>query len=326
LRERAPLPPGCDPASIVLTFPVAREHAGQRLDRFVQSRIPRLSRTRAQQIVRACAYAKDGRKRRASERVRFGEVVLIVRPPMPEPETPQDFGVLHEDDDVLVVDKPAGLPMHPTATYHKHTLTWLLRERYGVPTPHIAHRLDRETSGVVVCGKHRGAERTLKLQFEHREVQKWYLAIVRGRIEANDGEIVGPLERGDPRDYGGLHLLMEIRPDGAPAETRFTVVDRKSDATLVSLEPKTGRQHQLRVHLASIGHPIVGDKLYGPDGIAPFLEQIETGLTPSLIERLGHERQALHAHRVELRHPRDGSPFVAISPLPADLRALWDGL
>jgi 23S rRNA pseudouridine1911/1915/1917 synthase len=242
---------------------------------------------------------------------------------MPEPDTPHDFGVVHDDEDVLGVDKPAGLPVHPSATYHKHTLTWLLRERYGDPTPHIAHRLDRETSGVIVCGKHREAERALKLSFEHRRAHKRYLAIVRGRIDADDGAIDAPLDRGDARDYGGLHLLMEVRPEGAPAQTRFEVVERKPRATLVSLEPLTGRQHQLRVHLASIGHPILGDKLYGPEGVAPFLEIIEKGLTPEIVERLGHERQALHAHRVELAHPRDGTPLVVVAPLPADLSALW---
>jgi 23S rRNA pseudouridine1911/1915/1917 synthase len=309
-----------------LTFPVAREHAGQRLDRFVQSRIPRLSRTRAQEIVRACASDANGRRRRASERVRAGEIVLIVRPPLPEPETPHEFGVVHDDEDVLGVDKPAGLPVHPSATYHKHTLTWLLRQRYGDPTPRIAHRLDRETSGVVVCGKHPLAERALKLQFEHRQVTKRYLAIVRGRVEADAGSIDAPMERGDPRDYGGLHLLMEIRPEGVPAETRYEVVERKAGATLVSLEPLTGRQHQLRVHLASIGHPIIGDKLYGPERVAPFLEIIERGLTADLVERLGHDRQALHAHRVTLAHPRDGTSFAVVAPLPPDLSALWDRL
>ena len=130
-RPQAPLPPGCDPASIILTFPVAPEHAGQRLDRFIQHRIPRLSRTRAQEVVRSCAYRADGTRRRPSERVRAGEHVVLVRPPFEEPHVPLYFDVVYEDEAVLAVDKPSGLPVHPSATYHKNTLTYLLRQRFG---------------------------------------------------------------------------------------------------------------------------------------------------------------------------------------------------
>jgi 23S rRNA pseudouridine1911/1915/1917 synthase len=319
--QRAPRrpPPGCAPESIVLSFPVPRELAGLRLDRFVQTRIPRLSRTRANQIVRACAYQADGRRRRPSDRVREGEVVLIVRPPFAEPLAPTSFDVVYEDEAMLVIDKPAGLPVHPSATYHKNTLTFILRERYPEATPHIAHRLDRETSGVLVCARSLDDERALKLQFERRETRKTYLAIVRGRVEDDGGLIDAPLGRPDE----GLHVLMEVRADGAPSRTRFEVVARAPEHSLVSLTPETGRQHQLRVHLAALGHPIVGDKLYGPEGVAPFLEYNETGMTPALESRLGHARQALHAHRLGLRHPRSGEDIVLTAPLAKDLSRLW---
>jgi len=314
-------PPGTDPDSIVLRFPVAREFAGQRLDVFIQSRIPRLSRTRAQAIVKACAYRSDGTRRRASERVRPGEVVLLVRQRFVEPETPQEFGVLYEDPHVLAVDKPAGLPMHPTATYHRNTLTWLLRQRYGDSPPHIAHRLDRETSGVVLCGKHREAERGLKMAFEGRRVSKIYLAIVRGEPSDDEGTIDIPMDRARE----GLHLLMEARAegDGLPARSHYRVRERCGGHTLLELSLETGRQHQLRVHLAAIGHAIVGDKLYGPDGSEPFLEQIETGMTEALRRWVGHDRQALHAHRVTVEHPHTGEQLVVESPLAADLQTLW---
>lgn len=315
-------PPGCAPDSIVLSFPVPRELAGLRLDRFVQSRIPRLSRTRANEIVRACAYHADGRRRRPSERVRAGDLVLLVRPRFEEPDAPSEFGVVHEDDAMVVVDKPPGLPVHPSASYHRNTLTFLLRQRYPVDPPHLAHRLDRETSGVLVCARTLEDERVLKKAFERRQVEKTYLAIVRGRMADETGRIDLPLGRPDE----GLHLLMEVRQDGAPARTRYEVVARASEHTLVALRPETGRQHQLRVHLAALGHPIVGDKLYGPEGPQPFLDYVEEGMTPELETRLGHPRQALHAHRLTFAHPRDGERTTVAAPLAPDLEALWIGL
>ncbi|MFI5306168.1 MAG: RluA family pseudouridine synthase [Polyangiales bacterium] len=307
----------------MLTFEVARDHAGIRLDRFIQLRIPRLSRSRAQKIIRACAYRSDGRRRRPSEIVRAGEVVLLVRERFVEPEVPLDFELLCDDGTVLAVDKPAGLPMHPTATYHKHTLSHLLRERYGGDggyVPAIAHRLDRETSGVVLCGRTREAERALKKAFEAHSVRKTYLAIVCGEIAQEALRIELPMA--PVRE--GLHVLMQVRPeDGLPAETELRVLERCAGHSLVELYPRTGRQHQLRVHLAAIGHPIVGDKLYGPEREAPFLEYIETGMTPALHERLGHDRHALHAHAVTFVHPQSGEPMTVRSPLAHDLAQLW---
>jgi 23S rRNA pseudouridine1911/1915/1917 synthase len=322
--QRAPRrpPPGCPADSIVLTFAVPRELAGLRLDRFLQNRIPRLSRTRANAIVRACAFRSDGRHRRPSERVQEGEIVLIVRPPLPEPEAPRSFGIVFEDEAMLVVDKPPGLPVHPSATYHKNTLTFLLRERYPERTPHIAHRLDRETSGVLVCARTLEDERALKGAFEKRTVKKSYLAIVRGAVAEDEGYVDLPLGRPDE----GLHLLMEVRSDGAPARTRFRVLARAAAHTLVALEPETGRQHQLRVHMAALGHSIVGDKLYGPEGSQAFLDCIESGMTPELARRLGHERQALHAHKLKIVHPRTGREIELVAPLAPDLCVLWESL
>lgn len=321
-RPVLPPPPGCDADSVVLTFEVPYEHAGLRLDRFIQLRIPRLSRTRAQRIIRACAFRADGTRRRPAELVRAHEVVLLVRERFEEPEVPLDFEVLLDDGAVLAVDKPPGLPMHPSATYHKHTLTYQLRERFTDASgraPQIAHRLDRETSGIVLCGKTRDAERALKMCFESHRVQKTYLAIVRGELEQDSRHIdlaMRPVTQ-------GLHVMMELREDGLPAQTDLQVLARARGHSLVELFPRTGRQHQLRVHLSAIGHPIVGDKLYGPEREQPFLEYIETGMTAELEARLGHTRHALHAHRVRLPHPVEPRELQVVSPLPPDLSALW---
>jgi 23S rRNA pseudouridine1911/1915/1917 synthase len=321
-RARLPdaeVPPGCDPDSVVLTFEVPNELDGQRLDRFLSWRIPRLTRSRAGEITRACAVLPDGTRRAPSDRVRAGETVLLVRERFVEPDAPREFGVIHQDAHVVVVDKPAGLPIHPSATYHRNTLTHLLLERFGEGGPRIVHRLDKETSGLVVCGMPGDAMVRLNRQFETREVDKEYLAIVRGRIASDEGVIdvaMRPVT-------SGLHLLMEVHPDGLSARTAYRVVERRDTATLVHLFPETGRQHQLRVHLASIGHPILGDKLYGPEREAAFLENIETGMTPALLARLGHSRHALHAHRVGFVHPATGERVFFVSPLPADLVDLW---
>ncbi len=324
LRRRRPevaIPPGCDPASILLAFPVAPEHAGQRLDLFVQSRIPRLSRTRAQEIVRNCAYRADGSRRRPSERVRAGETVLLVRPHFEEPSVPRFFDVLYEDAAILAVDKPAGLPVHPSATYHKNTLTFLLRERFGQDAPQIAHRLDRETSGVLLCGRTAVAERALKNAFEKRRVTKRYLAIVRGVMPEDQGRIELPIDRAKE----GLHILMEVTPatEGYSCVTRFRVVARSDRATLIALAPESGRQHQLRVHLSALGFPIIGDKLYGPEGVEPFLDYIDHGMTDDLGRRLGHHRQALHAYELTFEHPSTGDGMTLQAPLPDDLIELW---
>jgi len=253
--------------------------------------------------------------------VRAGETVVLVRPPFAEPNVPLYFDVLYEDDAVLAIDKPAGLPVHPSATYHKNTLTYLLRQRFGDDAPQIAHRLDRETSGLLLCGRTHAAERQLKIGFESRQVSKRYLAIVRGVMPDDEGQIALPMDRAKE----GLHVLMEVTPEGEgyPSVTRYRVVARRDDATLVSLAPQSGRQHQLRVHLSALGFPIIGDKLYGPEGPQPFLDYIETGMTAELRQRLGHDRHALHAYELEFKHPTSGEPMALSAPLAPDLVGLW---
>lgn len=312
---------------MVLAFSVPNELDGQRLDRFVQWRIPRLTRGRATEIVTACAYLADGSRRAPSDRVRAREVVLLVRERFVEPEVPRDFEQLYRDEWVMALSKPAGLPVHPSPTYHKNTLTSLLRERFGPQFPQICHRLDRETSGVIVCATPGPDEAQIKEQFAKRRVAKEYLAIVRGKPEHDSGVIELALRRTDadcPDGMSPVHLRMLVDPEGLPARTRYRVIARRHDRSLVHLAPKTGRQHQLRVHLAAIGHPILGDKLYGPDEGAGFLEHIETGMTPDLERRLGHSRHALHAFRCAIQHPRTQERIWFEAPLPPDLVQLWN--
>ncbi len=304
--------------TIELRFKVPPDRDGWRLDRFLSDRIPRLSRSRIQRIIAEEPLLEGGRRLKPSQRVRVGEVILLHRPPMDEPPAPTSFGVVFEDEHLYVVDKPAGLPVHPTARYHHHTLTWLLRQRFGDERPIITHRLDRETSGVLVCARNREAERAVKVQFQERTIEKRYLAIVKGSPEFNATLVDVPL---GPAKRSEVRIRMEPRYDakGQPAQTELEVIERFEGCALVRARPRTGRQHQIRAHLAFIGHPIVGDKIYGADERL-FIDFVERGLTEEEWVRLELPRHALHAEQIELEHPAGGERIILVAPLAADLR------
>lgn len=320
-------PPAEETILIPLTVDTARD--GFRLDRFLASRITRLSRTRVQQIVAA------GRVRRAdtgepllrpAQRLRAGEALVVERPAPYEPPVTMDYAVLHVDEHLLVLDKPAGLPVHPSARYHRHTLTQLLRQRLGPGHGwDMAHRLDRETSGVMVFGRRGGSASTLKRAFIARAVEKRYWALCRGclegpvRIDMSLGPAAGSAIRVKmgPRALtdGGLRAVTEVRPLARGEHLGAPI-------TLVEARPETGRQHQIRVHLAEIGHPVVGDKLYGlPE--AKFLAIVEGGQPLSVLEaELGLHRHALHAVSLTLDHPAEGTRRCFTAPWPAELAAI----
>lgn len=300
---------------IRLEFIVRREHAGWRADLFISNQIPRLSRTRVQKILKKAAFDEHGLPIKPNRSVREGERICIYRPPPEEPEVPREFGVLYEDDSILVIDKPAGLPVHPTARFHRNTLTALLRERYGEERPILAHRLDSETSGALLTAKTREAERLLKVMFARRQIQKLYLAIVRGIPEPPHGRIESAL---GPDTEGPVKVKMACRTDGLPALTEYRIVQALASVCLLECRPRTGRQHQIRAHLAHIGHPIVGDKMYGPDPLL-FLDYLEQGASPDIISRAGAKRHYLHAAALSFEHPIEKRPMTIKSPIPEDM-------
>ena len=303
--------------TFTLRIRVPPEKAGRRLDQFLVDHLDRLSRARVQRLLDAGGHRvsrADGTKLRASSLLVAGEELVVVRPRVAEPDAPLDFGVIHEDDALLVVDKPAGLPTHPAGRYYKHTLTSLLRERYGAGYARNCHRLDRETSGLVVCAKTRDAEVIVKMQFERREVRKTYVALVHGAPREDAFRIDLPIVHA--RSRGPLPNRVEVRDEGLPSVTDVKVLRRGERFSLVEARPLTGRQHQIRVHLAAAGHPVVGDKLY-PDARA-LVDFQRDGLTPALLARLVLPRQALHAARIELRHPTSRERVTYEAPLPGD--------
>jgi 23S rRNA pseudouridine1911/1915/1917 synthase len=253
---------------------------------------------------------------------------------------PPEIPVVYQDAAILVVDKPAGLAIHPSARYYVSTLTHALSVRHqnaDGQKPDPAHRLDRETSGLVACGRDPVNTRALKAAFARREVDKSYLALVEGAPGAGF-EVDLPLSIGTPR----IKVKVHADPAGMPSVTTFRTERRFADAdgkplALLRCIPRTGRQHQIRAHLHAAGFPLVGDKLYGPDeGI--FLKLAESGsapappgqfdplITPEERRALRHVRQALHADELSFPHPVSGERMRFSAPLPPDLVQLIAGL
>jgi 23S rRNA pseudouridine1911/1915/1917 synthase len=316
--------------SVVTVLRVPPEVAGMRLDRFVQSQLKRTSRTRAQEIIARGAYSPDARRLRGNDRVVAEQCILLWRAPWDERAPDIPIPVLYEDDDLVAVDKPALIPVHPTARYHKSTVIMML-EAAREERLFLAHRIDRETSGVLLLTRNAEADRIVKQQFEVRkDVEKTYLAIVRGEPASKTFRVELPLKL-DPESRYKVKMRVAAPNTGLSASTGFEVLGRKRRAqtgvsyALVRCALETGRQHQIRVHLASLGLPIVGDKLYGPDENL-FARGADGELTEEDREALELDRHALHAHRLELEHPAGRGRIAIESPLPEDLAAFWKGL
>lgn len=328
-------PEGVSESSVVSAFRVPPEADGRRLDVFVHSQLHRTSRTRAQVIVRSSAYDSEGRRLKPNDRVRAFQEILLWRPPWDETPVPVDVPVLYEDEHLMAVDKPALLPVHPTARYHHNTLLKVLQAaRPDCTFLSLAHRLDRETSGVIVLSKTRACDRAIKKLLENRTgVHKTYTAIAWGVPDRGDGAARFRCELAldlDPKSPLKVKMRVSSAPGALQASTVIDVREvrrtpRGSVYSLVRCGLETGRQHQIRVHLAAMGAPVVGDKLYGPDEGA-FARYADGELTAEDLERLEMPRHALHAARLELPHPITGAALAVEAPLPTDIAAFWDGL
>jgi 23S rRNA pseudouridine1911/1915/1917 synthase len=304
---------------------VPAELAGLRLDHFVKTQIGRLSRTKIQGIIDTQLRRSDGRVPKASTAVAAGEHYVIRRPAQPEPPCPRTFTVVYEDARVRVIDKPALLPVHASAKFYFNTLTRVLLERYpDEPELQIVHRLDRETSGCLVLARDRETAAILKKAWENKTaVDKQHLAVVHGTPTwPPDYPLDTPLRLSQPGDPTRLpHVRMLPDPKGLSALTRVTVEKAGSPYSLVRCVLVTGRQHQIRAHLAHAGFPIVGDKLYA-HGDDDFIRYCAEGLVPELAARFVLPRHALHAAKVTFPQPGGGGSITAEAPLPADLAAL----
>jgi 23S rRNA pseudouridine1911/1915/1917 synthase len=288
--------------------------AGARLDRWLTERLTALSRARLQILIRGGLVRVDGAVLKAAYRLRGGETVEIEIPPpaaeelVPEPTA---LSVVHEDDCVLVVDKPAGMVVHPGAGRARGTLAAAVLAHAptiagvgGPRRPGIVHRLDKDTSGLLAIAKTQAAYDELVAQLAARTVTRRYLAVVHGRVRAAEGVVSAPIGR-HPRD----RVKMAVRPAGRGkrAVTRYRVLERFADFTLLELHLETGRTHQIRVHLASLGYPVVGDQVYGKPRLRP----------PVVLD--GY---ALHAAGLTFVHPAFRKAVEFSAPLPARIERL----
>ncbi len=289
------------------TTELVADATGERLDVFVARSVPGLTRARVQRLIDAGHVAVAGYRARASLRLAPGQIVRVdVPPPTDGAAAPEDIplDMLYEDADVLAVNKPAGMTVHPAPGHATATLVNAILAHCtdlsgvgGVLRPGIVHRLDRDTSGVILVAKNDDAHHALSRQLRDRTIEKTYVALVEGTPRPAEGVIDAPIAR-DPRN----RRRMAVVEGGRASVTEYRVVERLPGASLLDVRPKTGRTHQIRVHLAAIGHPIVGDRLYGK---------------PSKLIA----RQFLHAARIVFAHPRTGARMEIEAPLAGDLAA-----
>lgn len=291
----------------VLNLEVASDRDGERLDQFVVDHLPDTSRSFVQRLIEAGDVLVNDGTQRPSYRVSAGDKIIVHVPPPEEPDdvSPADIliPIAYEDDDIVVFDKPPGLVVHPAPGHKADTLVnafkWLRPEdvQPGTERPGIVHRLDKDTSGLIVVAKNEGARLHLTREWQERRVTKNYAALVHGSPDEDRATVDAPISR-DPNN----RKRMAVVKGGRPARSHLEVTARYSRHTLLDVEIETGRTHQIRVHCAFIGHPVVQDRIYG-----------------GYRQDFSLERQFLHTHRLEFSLA-DGRKVHLESPLPADLR------
>lgn len=297
---------------------VGREDVGTPFVDWLLARFPRYDRGTLSQLVHVGRAQGLNRELLPETPLIAHETIRLWRPALVSDDPPPALPpVLFEDDRVIVLDKPAGMLVHPAGSSFVWAMVGLVRLARPGTEIHLAHRLDRDTSGVLVLAKDELTNRSLKESFRLRSIEKRYLAIVRGRPAWDLEELQAPIGR---HPDSAIRLKMAVRDDGQPATTIFRVLARFTNFTLVECEPKTGRTHQIRVHLDYLGHPLVGDRIYGqPEAL--FLHVFERGFDDASLRCVGLPRQALHARSMRIPQS-DGATLDLVAPLPEDLRAL----
>jgi len=323
-----------------VTFNAAPDDAGRRLDQYLTTQLPDVSRSRIQQLIAKGEVLVDETMAKASLRLKGGERINVNGPPQAPPlraiaeEIPLD--IVYEDDDLAIVDKPAGMMVHTGAgatddARNRGTLVNALLHHFGSLSavggelrPGIVHRLDRATSGLMVVAKNDESHRCLARQFSRREVHKTYIALVHGWLKRDRGAVESSISRDLQR-----RTRMTTRRSGGRAAVTHYLVTKRIDSpygkfSLLELRIETGRTHQIRVHMSSLGHPVVGDTLYG----APRELRVQSGKSRAagMPATLALDRNFLHSAKLELVHPRTGEPLTFSRGLPEELQSLLDKL
>jgi 23S rRNA pseudouridine1911/1915/1917 synthase len=318
-------PPGVHEDAILKIYRVPAECAGMRLDVFMRTQLRNTSRTRARAIIEQSAHAADGRALRANDRVKTDERIALWREPFEEIDD-IPLPVVYEDEHLMAIDKPPLVTVHPTARYHRNTVIERLRKSRPGAFLALIHRIDRETSGVLMLAKHIESERAFTRMREERSlggadaVKKTYGAVTHGVPSVASCDLPVELDTENP-----LRVKMRIAPPGAGLEARtgIEILEARAGYALCRLALHTGRQHQIRLHLSALGCPVVGDKLYGPD--ERMLARAADGeLSEEDWRLLEHPRQLLHAERYDFIHPMTGDPLRLLAPLPQDMRSFWE--
>ena len=305
-----------------LILPVSAENAGQRLDAFLAQQISDWSRSRLQRLIEDGEVLVNGRLAKPSYKIRANDEIEAELANLPAAGfLPEDIPieVVYEDDDLIVVNKPAGMVVHPAAGIQSGTLANALAFHFqnlsaaASTRPGIVHRLDKGTSGLLVAAKTENAHENLADQFRDREVLKSYVALVHGQIEKDTGQIDQPIAR-DPRH----RTRMAVVRGGRPALSVYRLRQRFERFSLLDVELKTGRTHQIRVHLSWLNHPVVGDETYGSG-------RDKTVADPRIRARIAKlDRQFLHAAKLGFRHPQTNEQLTLNAPLPVELRDVLD--
>jgi 23S rRNA pseudouridine1911/1915/1917 synthase len=306
---------------------ITEKDKGRRLDQFLSETNLNLSRSQAKRLIEKKFILLNKGPTKPSAHVKAGD---IISGNLPKPESlslkpePIPLSILYEDSSIIVIDKPSGMVVHPAYGNPSGTLVNALLYHCkdlaginGVLRPGIVHRLDKDTSGVMVVAKDDEAYHQLTKQFKNRTVEKVYLAIAYGRFGQDEGSIDSAIGR-HPSERKRMSTKTK---KGRPAITLWKVIERFDGFTLLEILPRTGRTHQIRVHLSSMGHPLLGDPLYGRKG---RLGAIHDSILRECLKKMN--RQALHAQRLEFNHPRTGERIQFVSPIPQDMREVLEWL
>jgi 23S rRNA pseudouridine1911/1915/1917 synthase len=298
-----------------------KEAAGGRLDRFLCLRLHGYSRAMVQKMIGAGRVRREGKTLKASATVHENDVITVRYPrTLEEPARYTQLDVVYDDAHLLAINKPGDLLSHPTDKIRANAVTTVLQGQFPDTRLHLVHRLDRETSGVLLLAKDSTTARAMAEQFSNHEVRKEYIAVVHGQVDFTERVVDLPIGR-----EGGVIKVRQAvgAKDAVPSVTEFHRLAHQESQSVVRALPRSGRLHQIRVHLAALGHPILGDKLYCGDG-AEYLKAVAGTLAPADISRLGARRQLLHARTLRLTHPVGGASLVIHAPLPTDFENIQD--